>query len=183
MDTNRTVALWESPYDLHKLSDNGFSFCIAKSVIDSQGNLTYNLVWKSLALSPRSTVTWTVQYGLNWTLDIPTGNAQVTIGGIWQACDPGQVFDVDKFGLFQPSSVASRPGFLTVGKNNYRYDGTSGIHIIVGVQTPAGDFEAVSRLVNVTTVHATNLSPRSCLPRGMIDGLDSLVGTARRFRC
>lgn len=152
MGDNRTVALWESGYNLGKLSTNGFSYCIAKSVVDSTGALTYNMVWQSKGLSPRASVTWTVQYGLNWTLDIPTGNAQVTVGGAWQACNPGQVFDVDSNGVFQPSSIASKPAFLKIGKNGYHYAGTSGIHILVGVQTPAGDFEPVSLPMNVTTV-------------------------------
>ncbi|MCJ1379038.1 hypothetical protein MMC17_002137 [Xylographa soralifera] len=143
MTTDRTVALWESAYNLGKLSTNGFSYCIAKSVLDSTGALTYNMVWQSKHLSPRASVTWTVQYGLNWTLDIPVGNAQVTVGGIWQACDPGQVFDLDSNGLFQPSSVASKPAYLKIGKNGYHYDGTSGIHILVGVKTPEGEFEPI----------------------------------------
>lgn len=183
MSTDRTVALWESPYNLQKLPSNGFSYCIAKSVIDTSGSSTFNLVWQSLALAPRATVTWTVQYSLNWTIDIPSGNAQVTIGGDWQACNPGQVFDIDKNGLFQPSTVASNPGFLKIGKNNYKYDGASGIHIVVGVQTSANDFQPVSLLMNMITMPSTSLRPRSCLPRGMIDSLNSLVGTARRFRC
>ncbi|MCJ1315075.1 hypothetical protein MMC15_000390 [Xylographa vitiligo] len=101
------------------------------------------MVWQSKALAPRASVTWTVQYGLNWTLDIPAGNAQVTVGGIWQAVNPGQVFDIDSNGLFQPSSVASKPAYLKIGKNGYHYAGTSGIHIIVGVKTPSGDFEPI----------------------------------------
>ncbi|MCJ1435479.1 hypothetical protein MMC27_004852 [Xylographa pallens] len=143
MANNRTVALWESAYNLGKLSSNGFSYCIAKSVLDSTGTLTYNMVWQSKSLAPRASVTWTVQYGLNWTLDIPAGNAQVTVGGIWQACNPGQVFDLDSNGLFQPSSVSSKPDYLKIGKNGYHYAGTSGVHIIVGVKTPDGQFEPI----------------------------------------
>lgn len=151
-DNTRTVALWETPYDLKKLASNGFNYCNAKSVLDNAGNLTYNPVRRSLALSPRATITWTVRYGLNWTLAIPTGNAQVVIGGIWQPCNPGQVFDVDQNGLFQPSSVASKPGFLMIGKNNYHYAGTSGIYITVRVQTtPGANFEPVN-LIDIATI-------------------------------
>ena len=39
MSNNRTVALWEDPYDLAKLSPNGLNFCIAKAVADSSGRL------------------------------------------------------------------------------------------------------------------------------------------------
>ena len=141
--STRNVELWESPYDLQKLSSNGFSFCIAKSVIDSSGNLTFNMVWKALNLAPRAKVSWTVQYGLNWTLDVPTGNAQVTLGGVWQACNPGEVYDIDSVGLFQSSTVPAQPGYLKIGKNGYSYGGSSGIHIIVGVQSPGGGFDPV----------------------------------------
>lgn len=141
--SNRNVDVWESPYDLGKLASNGFNFCIAKSVIDSSGNLTFNLVWKSKNLAPRDSISWTVQYGLNWTLTVPTGNAQVVLGGVWQACNPGEVYDIDSVGLFQPSTISSQPGYLKVGKNGYSYGGSSGIHIIVGVKSPGSDFDPV----------------------------------------
>ena len=147
MSTVRTVALWESAYDLKRLSANGLNFCIAKSVIASDGTESFNLVWQSKGLAPRSTIQWTVEYGLNWTLEIPSVDAQVTIGGAWQACSPGQVYDIDSVGLFQSSSVPPQPNALKIGKNGYHYPGTSGIHILVGVRIPGGaenDFEPVS---------------------------------------
>ncbi|KAL9043860.1 MAG: hypothetical protein Q9214_002964 [Letrouitia sp. 1 TL-2023] len=162
-DDDRTVDLWESPYDLGLLSKNDFNFCIAKSVIDTSGNLTYNMVWQSLGLSPRATVTWTVQYGLNWTLDVPTGNAKVTIGGQWQACDPGEVFDLNKLGLFEPSSVAPKPGFLKVGKNHYIYDIKSGVHIIVGVRSPGSDFEPHDRGPELSSLALFIASDADCV--------------------
>ena len=142
--TQRNVDVWESPYDLMKLDANGFSYCIAKSVIDSSGKPTFNMVWRSLNLSPRATISWTVQYGLNWTLNIPAGNAQVTVGGIWQPCNPGEVYDIDSIGLFKPSTVPAKANFLMVGKNGYKYGGSSGINIVVGVKSPGGDFDPVS---------------------------------------
>ena len=164
--SNRNVVLWESPYDLQRLASNGFNFCIAKSVIDSSGMPTFNMVWKSLALAPRASVSWTTQYGLNWSLDVPTGNAQVTLGGLWQACNPGQVYDIDSLGLFQPSSVPSQPGYLKVGKNGYAYGGSSGIHIIVGVQSPSGDFDPVCRSKPDFDCNLKIASPTVALPTG-----------------
>lgn len=144
MSTNRTVALWESAYNLRKLKQNGFNYCIAKSVIDSSGQLNFNMVWRSQNLAPRANITWTVEYGLNWTLDVPIGSAQITMGGDWQSCAPGQVYDVDEDGLWAPSSEPSKSGYLKVGKNSYRYGTNTGINIIVGVKTPEGEFEPVS---------------------------------------
>lgn len=144
MATERTVAIWESPYDLRKLGDNGFDFCIAKSVIDSTGKLTFNMVWQSKALGPIIDVSWTTQYALNWTVDVPTGGARVKEGGFWHPCNPGDVFDLDKTGLFHPSTVPAKAGFLKLGNNGYQYPGKSGIHVIVGVKNLAGKYDAVS---------------------------------------
>ena len=147
--SQRNVDVWESPYDLQKLASNGFHYCIAKSVIDSSGNLTFNMVWKSLNLSPRASISWTTQYALNWTLNVPASNAKITLGGIWQPCNPGEVYDIDSVGLWQPSTVAPKPGYLTVGSNGYSYGGSSGINIIVGVQSPGGGFDPVSLCVTL----------------------------------
>ena len=142
--TDRTVALWEYPYDLGQLNANGLKFCVAKSVIDGTGKVHYNMVWRSLGLAPRAVITWTVQYGLNWTLDVPTAKANITIGGAWQPCNPGQVFDIDDVGLFQPSAEPPTPKFLKIGKNGYKYGGSSGISIVIGAKSADGNWEPVS---------------------------------------
>jgi hypothetical protein len=63
----REVAVWESPADLIALSNNKFNFQFAKSVLGKNGELTYNVVWQSLALGPRFGITWEPIYGLNWS--------------------------------------------------------------------------------------------------------------------
>ena len=140
--SQRTVALWESGYDNTLLNNNGFKFCIAKSVIDKTGQLSFNMVWQSKVPRPRATISWNVQYGLNWTTAVPSGNAQVSVGGAWQACNPGDSYDLNADGLWVKSNPATsqpKPNFLNIGKNNCQYPGVTGINIIVGVLNSAGD--------------------------------------------
>lgn len=146
MSTNRTVALWESAVDLTALSNNQFRFCIAKSVIDSTGNLSYNMVWQSHGLAPRINIEWEVKYCLNWTLNVPSPNAKVTVGGTWQDCAKGEMYDLDSIGSWVPASGTrqAKPDYMNVGVNNYAYSGARGIHIIVGVRTPDGNVSPVS---------------------------------------
>ena len=151
--STRTVALWESAYDNTLLNKNEFNFCIAKSVIDKTGQPIFNVVWQSKAPRPRATISWQVQYGLNWSTGVPDGsNAQVTVGGAWQACNPGESFDLTSDGLWAPSAPGTgnpRPGFLNVGKNYCQYPGQTGINILVGVLNSAGDdYDTVSISVN-----------------------------------
>ena len=169
--SSRNIAIWESPYDLQKLSSDGLNLCIAKSVIDSSGHPSFNMVWKSLNLAPRANISWNTQYGLNWALNVPTANAQVTLGGVWQACNPGEVYDIDNVGLFQPSTVTPQPGYLKVGKNGYSYGGSSGIHIIVGVQSSPGAFDPVCLHVNLIWMQFKRPECNYCSIYGMIQGL------------
>lgn len=140
MDT-RKIDVWESPYDLGKLSMDRQSLCVAKSVTDSMGKVTFNMIWQSTNLSPRMSVSWISQYALNWTLSVPDPGVQVTIGGMWQRCERGQIFDIDMAGVFQPSLNPPKAGFLNIGTSSY--PGASGIHIIVGMMNLSGGFDPV----------------------------------------
>ncbi|TLD03857.1 hypothetical protein PgNI_11352 [Pyricularia grisea] len=75
-----------------------------------------NVVWKSLALQPKASISWVVEYGLNWTLTLPTDGISVTVGGDWQVCNKGESFDLDSIGEWS------------------RYPDADGIHIVVGVK-------------------------------------------------
>ena len=76
---------------------------------------------------------------------MPPPGAPIFVGGIWQACDPGQVFDINSIGLFQPSSAQLIDGYMKVGDNEFQYAGDSGIHVVVGMRYPGGEFEPVRR--------------------------------------
>lgn len=93
-----------------------------------------NVVWKSLALQPKASISWVVEYGLNWTLTLPTDGISVTVGGDWQVCNKGESFDLDSIGEWSRSTSPGQPDWLTVGKINYSYPDADGIHIVVGVK-------------------------------------------------
>ncbi|KAF7540055.1 hypothetical protein G7054_g1632 [Neopestalotiopsis clavispora] len=135
---SRQVAVWESNDDLVALIDGGFKFQFAKSVIDKQGNLTYNVVWRSSNMAPRMNISWKPVYGLNWTMDIPTKGLTVNVGGSWTACDKGQAYEITKYGTFAKSTDI-KADFLKIAKNGYQ----TGIHIVVGVQNSDGGFDVI----------------------------------------
>jgi hypothetical protein len=144
MDT-RTVHWFEGSYDLQKIDANHWQFQIAKVVATSPGSPPMsNMIWKSVALQPQANITWPVEYGLNWSATLPTAGITVTVGGRWQACNKGQAFDLTRLGEWTPSVTAPTPGWMTVGKINYKYPDVPGIHIIVGVKNPAtGNFDPI----------------------------------------
>ncbi len=77
-------------------------------------------------------------------LTLPTTGLTVVVGGVWQTCALGQVYDLSSIGLWTPSTVTPKPNYMTVGKNNYSYSGQNGIHIVVGVRNSAGGYDVVS---------------------------------------
>ena len=142
MSTTRTVVVWESAVDLTALARNAFNFNIAKSVTNSDGVKSFNLVWQSNSLSPITTISWDVQYALNWTVQLPTTDISVTVGGFWKDCNPGEVFDIDANGLFVESEAESKPNFMKIGKHDCAR--SSGIHIVVGVKIAPNKYQPVS---------------------------------------
>ena len=75
---------------------------------------------------------WDVEYGLNWTASIPGGNVKINLGGDWQSCALGEVYDLAADGFWQKSAVVADPNFMKIGVNN---SPTSGLHVVVGVRT------------------------------------------------
>ncbi|TLD24007.1 hypothetical protein PspLS_06968 [Pyricularia sp. CBS 133598] len=134
-DSTRTIHWYESRFDLEQIKNNGWQYQIAKLVSTDKGKPPIsNVVWKSLALQPRATISWVVQYALNWTVTLPTDGISVTVGGEWQVCDKGQSFDLDSTGEWNPSASPGQPGWLSVGNVGYSYPGVTGVHIVVGVK-------------------------------------------------
>jgi len=125
------------------LSQNHWNFQIAKSVSTPDQAAHSNVVWQSKALAPRTIIQWKDLYGLNWTSTLPDPGVTVTIGGKWQACAKGEVFDIDSNGFFTASQVAKDKNFLKVGKVNYQYPGAPGLHIIIGIQNSEGYFDPI----------------------------------------
>jgi hypothetical protein len=134
MSTSRTIHLFESIYDNGKIKDNQWQWQIAKAVSNGSAPAVSNLIWQSLALAPTMSVKWDVIYGLNWTASPPAAGVTVDIGGNWQECAKGQVYDIDDSGYWTGSQEAPQEGWMKVGKVNYSYPGAPGIHILVGVK-------------------------------------------------
>lgn len=142
MSTTRTVVVWENAVDLTALARNLFNFNIAKSVIDSEGKKSFNLVWHSNSLSPITSISWDVQYAFNWTAQLPTAAISVTTGGFWKDCRPGQVFDIDENGLFVNSQAEGKTNFMKIGTNNCARG--AGIHVVIGIKIGPGSYQPVS---------------------------------------
>lgn len=136
VSTQRTVDIWEAESDLVLLTKGNFQFNIAKSVMDSKGNLSYNMIWHSQILAPKMSIDWTVQYALNWTNTVPGLGLTVTMGGFWKDTNPGDVWDIDQNGIFVASTAAKMPNYLKIGENRRApVPGQNGIHIVVGIKT------------------------------------------------
>lgn len=143
----RKLHWFESRDDAVNIRNNGWNLQLAKAVKSGSAAATYNMIWKSRALAPDTSISWKVQYGLNWTAQVPNDGVSISIGGEWQACNKGQSFDVDSLGYWTPSTnpvPADRAGWLNVGNIEYSYPGVLGIHIVVGVlNAVSGDFEPI----------------------------------------
>jgi hypothetical protein len=155
--TQRTIEVWEDRNNAKKLSDNKWNFQIAKSVNNGDGSTSINVVWMSKTGAPRTKITWQDVYALNWTAVVPDPGISVTVSGEWQSCSPGQSFDLDENGFWVTSpkhGPSFDPKFMNVGEVLYKYKGVDGIHIVIGVQNPSGDFDTIY-------VDPTSLPPSS----------------------
>ena len=144
MATTRVITVWQGQYDLAQLKQSGYNFQIAKSVATTPGGPPkYNVVWKSKAIAPTTKISWDQVYALNWTADLPVSGAAVIVGGSWQQCAKGEVYDLDANGFWVKSSETPKPGFMSVGKVKYQYPNTPGINIVIGVQNESGDYDSI----------------------------------------
>ena len=142
--STRTVHCWEREADSDFISGNNWLWQIAKAVTSGSGSSTSNVIWSSQGLAPNMAVSWDVIYALNWTATVPDSGVTVTIGGVWQECAKGEVYDLNANGFWTSSSATPQPGWMKVGNVDYQYPGVQGIHIVIGVKNGAsGNFDVI----------------------------------------
>jgi hypothetical protein len=142
--TLRTIQVYESAFDANKLQQNKWTFVIAKCVADGVGTPgRFNVIWQSKGIAPNILIEWKDVYGLNWTANVPDPGASITLGGNWQYCGLGQVYDLNETGFWSASSAAGDSRFMNVGKVNYKYPGSDGVHIVIGIQNSDGGFDTI----------------------------------------
>ena len=83
--TTYTVNVQEEASSIETLSKDKYNLQVAKSVSSPNASPSFNVVYSSASLGPNMSVSWTVQYGLNWTTNIPAPAAQVTYSEVWQS--------------------------------------------------------------------------------------------------
>ena len=129
-----TVNVQEGKPSLETLSTDGYNLQVAKSVSSPNASPIFNVVYSSASLGPNMSVSWTVQYGLNWTQNVPDPGAKVTYSGAWQACSIGQSYNLDPAGewVVNDKDPNANPNSLNVGSNGY----SGPVNIVVGVQNP-----------------------------------------------
>lgn len=132
--TTYTVEVQEQLQSLETLSTQGYNLQVAKSVSSPTSQPSFNVIFSSNSLSPNISVTWAEQYGLNWTMNVPTPGAQVTCTGAWQACSLGQSYNLDHAGewIVNDSDPNADAHSLNIGSNGYQ----TPVNVIVGVQDP-----------------------------------------------
>jgi hypothetical protein len=81
---------------------------------------------------------------MNWTASIPGTGATVHIGGKWQECVKGRVYDIGEDGFWIASAEEPKVGWVKVGKVNYKYAGVIAVHIIIDVKNAlTGKFDPI----------------------------------------
>ena len=141
--TSYTAVVQEADPSLEALSKNGWNLQVAKCVSSPKGAPVFNVVYSSSYLAANMSVSWTVQYGLNWTENIPTPGAQVTYTGDWSECSLGQSLNLDKAGAWQfnNNDPHADSNSLNVGSNGYQ----APVNIVVGIKDPnTGDWSPAS---------------------------------------
>jgi len=125
-----TVIVQEKSGDLQILNDNRYSLQVAKSVSAPGGDPSFSLVYLSSFLGPTMSVSWETQYGLNWSTKVPYPGAKVEYYGNWQACKPGDSYQLNSTGdwVLSTNDPSADKNSLNV-INNYQ-----AVNIIVGMQ-------------------------------------------------
>jgi hypothetical protein len=143
----RTLNWFESEADAINIQNNGWNLQLAKAVASGSAAPTYNMIWKSRALAPITSISWKVEYALGWTAQVPDSGMSIRITGKWQPCNKGESFDINPMGYWKRSTEpveAQYAGWLNVGKIQYSYRGVLGIHIVVGIRNAeSGLFEPI----------------------------------------
>jgi len=138
MSTSYTVQVDEGSNDLKQLTPNNYDLALAKAMSVGGGAAVINTIFQSSntpgqKVGNTTTMTWQENYGLNYSQNIPAKGAQVTVGGVWQPMNLGDIYSLDTNGSWQfDSKDPSVPNNLSV-VNNYQP-----VHIIVGVSSSDG---------------------------------------------
>lgn len=144
-----TLKIQENSADLKWLTQNDYSLQVAKSVsyAGDGGTPKFNVVYQSKRLSPTMNVSWTPQYGLNWTTQMPARGAQVVYSGNWQACALGQSYNLTSDGewVINNNDPHKDARSVNVGLNGY----PGPVNIIVGIFDPNhSTWQAVRHLLS-----------------------------------
>ncbi|EFY97022.1 hypothetical protein X797_007509 [Metarhizium robertsii] len=150
-----TLYIQESSADLKWLTHNNYSLQVAKSVSSpgAHSKPTFNVVYQSQKLAPSMNVSWTPQYGLNWTTQMPASGAQVVYSGNWQPCDLGQSYNLTSDGEWIINNDDPNKDSMSVNVGLNGYPGP--VNIIVGILDP-----------NTNIWQAIFVSPDQLSPRG-----------------
>ncbi|KAH0592959.1 hypothetical protein MHUMG1_09205 [Metarhizium humberi] len=148
-----TLVIQESSADLKWLTQNDYSLQVAKSVSYPGAQPKFNVVYQSKSLSPTMTVSWTPQYGLNWTTQMPANGAQVVYSGNWQPCDLGQSYNLTSDGEWVINNNDPHKDAMSVNVGLNGYPGP--VNIMVGILDP-----------NNNTWQAIFVSPDQLSPQG-----------------
>ena len=108
--STRTVHCWETAYDAAGIVMNSWLWQIAKAVSSGSAAANSNIIRSSVGIASNMEVSWNVVYALNWTATVHTTGITVNIGGNWQECAKGEVYDLDAEGFWAASTVTPVPG-------------------------------------------------------------------------
>lgn len=139
------ITVQEKTDDLKSLSNSHYNLQVAKSVSSPGSKALFNVVYDSKDLVPNMEVSWTQQYGINWTTEIASPGAKVIYTGNWQACNLGDSYNLTSVGEWEINNDDPHKDkdSVNVGLNGY----TQPVNIIVGIQDPGdGDWQAVCYL-------------------------------------
>lgn len=144
MSSERKITVWESQYDGVQLQKNKYNFNIAKAVSDGSGGAAAaNLIWQSKAIAPITEITWNTVYALNWTATLPAKGVSIQVGGTWQKCAKGEMFELTPSGYWKSSQLPPVSGFMGA-YIDYSYPGAEdGIHVVIGQQNASGGFDPI----------------------------------------
>ncbi|KAF8253262.1 hypothetical protein K440DRAFT_464963, partial [Wilcoxina mikolae CBS 423.85] len=129
------IHIVQSKHQIDVLSKNNWTLQFAKGVKTADGDMHYNIVWRSKPLQHHNVVIWTKPvYALNWTIDDPKVGSTVCVGGVWQEVEIDSVWDLAEDGYWTTSDSAETKGYIGVGEINYHREGVPGIHVVIGMK-------------------------------------------------
>jgi len=111
---------------VRSLDKSKYNLALVKEVVDGSGEATINTIFTTRKVVPKTSITWGVEYALNWASELPAKGAQVVISGHWKKCVPGQALTLVDGGLWENNEEDTKEGYLTV-RNHF-----DDVNILVG---------------------------------------------------